>query len=207
MILREHRAASVASRVHAQTRPRRIGFLLEATPAPRPRINAFKAGMRELVARPIEGKDYVIEQRSAQSDLTRLPALAAELPHFKVDLCCHIGHPIGHCCAQSHRDIPIPITTTGDPIDSGLCRHLRAPGGNVTGLRAWRPETFTPNVWIYYARFCLICVVWGCSTTLIMAAMRWVSERFESDCRKKVQPHLSALRCVSPTILRLPSQT
>ena len=70
----------------------RIGFLEESEPSTDiPRLNAFKAGLSPLGYS--EGRDYVIEQRSAQSDLTRLPAFAAELVALKVDMILTSGTP------------------------------------------------------------------------------------------------------------------
>ena len=53
----------------------RIGFLWENYPSST--LDAFKAGMSALGY--AEGTDYVIENRIAESNLARLPALAAEL--------------------------------------------------------------------------------------------------------------------------------
>ena len=59
----------------------RIDFLLEAEQSYYVSlIDAFKVGMRELGY--AEGRDYVIEQRSAESEFARLPALAAEFSHI-----------------------------------------------------------------------------------------------------------------------------
>jgi len=59
-----------------QVRVRRIGFLwgFKITPE---HVAAFERGLRELGW--INGKNIVIEYRSAEGDLSRLPALAAEL--------------------------------------------------------------------------------------------------------------------------------
>src|SRR3954471_7331843 len=70
-----------------------------------PRIDAFKTGMRELGY--VEGRDYSIEQRSARSDLTRLPALAAELLALKVDILLLQGTPAAMAARNATRDIPI----------------------------------------------------------------------------------------------------
>ena len=63
----------------------RIGYLsansLSASPA---RIEAFRQGLRELGY--VEGKNIIIEWRSAEGKLDRLPALAAELVRLKVDV-------------------------------------------------------------------------------------------------------------------------
>ncbi len=48
------------------------------------RIEAFRQGLRELGY--VEGKNIVIEWRSAEEKLDRLPALAAELVRLKVDV-------------------------------------------------------------------------------------------------------------------------
>ena len=56
----------------------RIGFLGGSTPeAWAPRLDAFRAGMRDLGY--IEGKNIVVEYRFAQGQYDRLPELAADL--------------------------------------------------------------------------------------------------------------------------------
>ena len=75
---------SVARAEQAAKIPR-IGYLtgtfLSANAA---RTEAFKKGLRELGY--AEGKDIVIEWRSAEGRPERLPALAAELVRLKVDI-------------------------------------------------------------------------------------------------------------------------
>src|SRR6266545_6950556 len=56
----------------------RIGFLSSSSPSTNAaRTEAFRQGLRELGY--VEGKNIVIEYRSAEGKLDRLPALAAEL--------------------------------------------------------------------------------------------------------------------------------
>ena len=114
----------------AQSRVRRIGFLWERD-APG-NLAAFKRGMQELGY--TEGTSYAIEHRSAQNENARLPALAAELVALKVDLIVSSGTPSAVAAHKATREIPILITSTGDPIGSGLAATLARPGGNVTGL-------------------------------------------------------------------------
>ena len=68
----------------------RIGYLAPASlSALAARTEAFRQGLRELGY--VEGKNIVIEWRSAEGKLDRLPALAAELVRLKVDVIVTTG--------------------------------------------------------------------------------------------------------------------
>jgi len=138
-------AAPLGSFAQQQNKVWRIGLLLERDPSDYvDRFDAFKAGMRELGY--TEGRNYVIEQRSAQSELARLPALAAELLALKVDLILSSGTPSAVAARNATREIPILIITVGDPIGAGLAATLSRPGGNVTGLTGLSSELVTKRL-------------------------------------------------------------
>jgi len=123
----------------------RIDFLLEAEQSYYVSlIDAFKVGMRELGY--AEGRDYVIEQRSAESEFARLPALAAELLALKADVIVSSGTPSAVAARNATREIPILIAIVGDPVGSGLAASLRRPGGNVTGLTNLSTELYTKRL-------------------------------------------------------------
>ena len=61
----------------------RIGYLNPRS-GPGTREDAFRQGLRDLGY--IEGKNIVIEYRWVSGNYDRLPALAAELAHLKVDV-------------------------------------------------------------------------------------------------------------------------
>lgn len=106
----------------------RIGFL-SATPSINP---AFLEGLHALGY--IEGKNIIIEYRSAQDKLERHPDLAAELISLKVDIIVTQGTPAAQAVKKATSTIPIVMATSGDPVGSGLVASLARPGGNVTGL-------------------------------------------------------------------------
>jgi putative ABC transport system substrate-binding protein len=140
-------AAPFASFAQQQGKVWRMGLLWEREQSDSinlQRIDAFKAGMRELGY--TEGRDYVIEHRSAQNDLARLPALAAELVGLKVDLIVSQGTPATMAARNGTRGIPILIVTVVDPVGSGLAASLRHPGGNVTGLTGLSTELYTKRL-------------------------------------------------------------
>ena len=126
-------AAPVRALAQKQGKVWRIGILMEAEPTDYAwTLEGFKLGMHELGY--VDGRDYVLEQRAALNDTSRLHALAAELIALKVDLIVATGTPSAMAARDATREIPILITTVGNPVGSGLAVSLRRPGGNVTGL-------------------------------------------------------------------------
>jgi putative tryptophan/tyrosine transport system substrate-binding protein len=121
------------------TKVPRIGYLtgtfLSANSA---RTDALKKGLRELGY--IEGKDIIIEWRSAEGQAERLPALAAELVRLKVDLIVTGGPTPTRAAKQATATIPIVMAQDSDPIASGFVASLARPGGNITGLSTLTPE-------------------------------------------------------------------
>jgi putative ABC transport system substrate-binding protein len=89
------------------TGPRRIGYLDSGTIAPA--TEAFRAGLRELGY--VEGQDLLIEYRSAEGNIERLPALAAELVGLPVEVIVTSNQPAA--LAASRATATIPIVASG----------------------------------------------------------------------------------------------
>jgi ABC-type uncharacterized transport system substrate-binding protein len=121
------------------TKVLRIGYLsspsLSVSPA---RVEAFRQGLRELGY--VEGKNVVIEYRSAAGKLDRLPALAAALVGLKVDLIVTSGPTATRAAKEATSTIPIVMTQVGDPVGSGFVASLARPGGNLTGMSTLASE-------------------------------------------------------------------
>src|SRR5262245_43594084 len=117
----------------------RIGFLIAVSPSSiSERIEAFRQGLRELGY--VEGKNIVIEYRSAEGNLDRLPALAAELVRLKVDIILSGGPQPTRAAKEATVTIPIVMGFDNDPVGSGFVASLARPGGNITGLSTLAPE-------------------------------------------------------------------
>jgi putative tryptophan/tyrosine transport system substrate-binding protein len=117
----------------------RIGFLIATSQSvSSARIEAFRQGLRELGY--IEGKNIVIEWRSAEGKLDRLSALAAELVHFNVDVIVTAGPADTRAAKEATRTIPIVMAWDNDPVGSGFVASLARPGRNITGLSTLAPE-------------------------------------------------------------------
>jgi ABC-type uncharacterized transport system substrate-binding protein len=84
----------------------RIGYLIGApASANSVRIEAFRQGLRELGY--VEGKNIVIEIRSAEQKLDRLPRLAEELVRLKVDAIVTAGPIATRPAKQATSTIPL----------------------------------------------------------------------------------------------------
>src|SRR5438874_5286555 len=102
------------------------------------RVEAFRQGLRELGY--VEGKNIVIEWRSAEGKLDRAPALAAELVRLKVDVIVTGGPQSTRAAKEATITIPIVMAFDNEPVGNGFVASLARPGGNITGLSTLYPE-------------------------------------------------------------------
>lgn len=114
-------------------RMNRVGFLgLVSATKQATRVAAFRRGLSERGY--IEGKNLSIDFRWAEGKYDRLPELAAELVHLKVDvIVTHTTQGV-RAAKGVTTTIPIVIATVADAVAAGLVDSLAHPGGNVTGL-------------------------------------------------------------------------
>ena len=78
------------------------------------------------------GRNLVLEERYADGDTERLPALMAELLAH-IDVLATPGTQITRAAQRATSTVPI-VCVTGDPVGTGLVTSLAHPGGNITGL-------------------------------------------------------------------------
>ena len=117
----------------------RIGYLAGAAISSlAARIEAFRLGLRELGY--VEGKNIVIEWRSAEGNLDRISELAAELVRLKLDVIVSPGPTVTRPLKEATSTIPIVMASDTDPVGSGFIANLARPGGNITGLASLAPE-------------------------------------------------------------------
>jgi putative ABC transport system substrate-binding protein len=110
----------------------RIGVLFVLLSPTGKEAQAFRQGLRD--AGYIEGRDVVIEWRSANGDYGRLPQLAADLIARKVDVIVADTTQATQAARSVTSTIPIVMSIVADPVGSGVVANLSQPGGNITGL-------------------------------------------------------------------------
>jgi putative tryptophan/tyrosine transport system substrate-binding protein len=76
----------------------------------------------------------VIDVRSAEGKLERMPELAEALVHSDIDIIVAVNTPSTRAAMEATKTVPIIMTAIGDPVGLGLVTNLARPGGNVTGL-------------------------------------------------------------------------
>ena len=126
-------AAPLAAAAQPAGKVYRIGYLTAGSVTANPRVlEAFRQGLRELGW--VEGQNIVIEYRSAEGHLDRLPDLAAELVRLKVDVIAAAPTPAALAAKNATGVVPIVGVSLTEPVGLGLIASLARPGGNVTGV-------------------------------------------------------------------------
>ena len=125
-------AAPLSAAAQPSSSRRRIGGLLVLLSSAGREVRAFQQALRDVGY--VEGRDLVIEWRSASGDVARLPQLAAELVERKVEVIVADTTSATQAARRATSTIPIVMAIVADPVGSGLVTNLSRPGGNVTGL-------------------------------------------------------------------------
>ena len=111
----------------------RIGWL-SLVPRTEPSNMAFEQRLRELGF--AEGRNLVIEFRTAQGRIERLPELAADLARHNCDVLLAPETEANLAAIkQASRDTPIVMVALDyDPVATGHIASLVRPGGRITGI-------------------------------------------------------------------------
>jgi putative ABC transport system substrate-binding protein len=118
--------------------PRSIGVLLVGLSPESKQAQHFRQGLQD--AGYSEGRNVVIEWRSARGNYDRVPGLVADLVQRRVDVIVLDSTVATQVAQRSTSTIPIVMALVVDPVGSGLVNSLARPGGNVTGLSMMTTE-------------------------------------------------------------------
>jgi ABC-type uncharacterized transport system substrate-binding protein len=117
----------------------RIGFQFDSPlSAVAARVEGFRRGLRELGY--VEGKNIIIEWRSAEGKPERRNEIAADWARLKVDIIVTGGPTTTSAAKEATSTIPIVMAFDNDPVGNGFVASLARPGGNITGLSTLAPD-------------------------------------------------------------------
>jgi putative ABC transport system substrate-binding protein len=116
--------------------PRRVGYL-DGASKNLPLFKVWQDSLRDHGW--IEGKNLIVDYRSAEGLTERLSALAAELVTLKPDLLVGGGPTVALALKSATATIPIVFVAVADPVMLGLVQSPSRPGGNITGLATLVP--------------------------------------------------------------------
>jgi putative tryptophan/tyrosine transport system substrate-binding protein len=121
-----------------QAAARRIGVLLVGLSPDSKQAQHFRQGLRD--AGYAEGRNVVIEWRSAQGNYDRVPELVDDLIQSRVEVIVLDSTVATQAAKSATQSIPIVMALVVDPVGSNLVDSLSRPGGNVTGLSMMTSE-------------------------------------------------------------------
>ena len=103
-----------------------VGFLssLSASVTAK-RVISFGQGLIETGY--VVGRDVMVEQRLADGQYDRLPALAADLVNRRVNLIAALAPPAAFAAKAATMTIPIVFIAALDPVKAGLVGSLNRP--------------------------------------------------------------------------------
>lgn len=136
-------AASLAARaLRAETarRSARIGivfntFALTAVAGDKPAEPLMREFLQELRDSGwVEGRNIVIERRSAEGKLDRVESIVRELAQLPVDVIVVSGNAATLSAKKATSTVPIVSSGMANPVETGIVSSLAHPGGNVTGI-------------------------------------------------------------------------
>jgi len=103
-----------------------------------PLWDQFRLGLRDLGY--VDGRNIVIDSRSAQNDFDQLRQAARELTSLPVNVLVTQGSPATRAARQATSIIPIVMINVGDPVRARFVTDLAHPGANITGTSNLAPD-------------------------------------------------------------------
>ena len=147
MLLASVAGLALGNRVAAQPKPVdrtiRVAIVLSTSPVaemlgPEPAHPVPRYLLQELRKLGyVEGRNLVLERRSAEGRPERHEPILAELVALKCDVIVVITAAIARAAKKVTATVPIVFAIAGggsDPVAAGLVQSLARPGGNITGV-------------------------------------------------------------------------
>lgn len=109
----------------------------------KPYEESIRAGFRELGW--VDGRNFRLKVRYGNGEAARLPGLIDELIALNPKVMSGISEVVALMKAKTST-IPIVLSLSYDPVESGLVQSLARPGGNITGIAVHYDDVLTKHV-------------------------------------------------------------
>src|SRR5262245_60292809 len=109
----------------------------------KPYEESIRAGLSELGW--VDGGNYRLEVRYGNGEAARLPGLIDELIALNPKVLSGISEVVALMKTKTST-VPIVLSLSYDPVESGLVQSLARPGGNITGVAVHYDEVLTKHV-------------------------------------------------------------
>jgi putative ABC transport system substrate-binding protein len=133
-------ASPFAARAQGMGKVHRVALIMLTSPVStmtgsepsNPPVRAFVHALRDLGY--VEGRNLLIERRSAEGRFELFGEIAAELVRLEVDVIVTVGNEMTREVARAAPDVPVVMAVSEEPVAFGLVASLARPGGLITGL-------------------------------------------------------------------------
>jgi putative ABC transport system substrate-binding protein len=140
-------------------------------------IEGIQEGLRDLGY--VEGRNLLVEHRSADGRFDRLPDLAAELVRLQLDVIVAVVTQASLAAKNATSTIPIIMMAVGDPVGARLVSSLARPGGNVTGTSGMAVEVAGKSLELLQQvapKIYRVTVLWNPANAVFQALMMKATE-------------------------------
>src|SRR5207245_11414475 len=93
-----------------------------------------------------DGRNVIIEARSAEGRVEPLRELAAELVGLNMHISVTLGGVATRATKNATSTVPIVFAVVIDPVAGGLVPDRQRPGGNLTGFTSFDPQEMRPHL-------------------------------------------------------------
>jgi putative ABC transport system substrate-binding protein len=104
-----------------------------AGPAPINRYaKVFVHALRDLGY--VEGRNLILERRSAEGQYERFDAIVADLAASQIDVIVGASNFLAEAVKRVTSTLPLVAAPLSTPVEAGIVTSLARPGGNITGF-------------------------------------------------------------------------
>ena len=186
-----------------------VGVLTGGARPEDPAVQALKRGLSELGYS--EGRTIILEFRSGEGYIDRMPRLAEELVRLKADVIVASTVAAAEAVKRLGSATPV-VVVSSDPVAAGLVTNLAHPGGQITGVSSETTDLHAKRLQLLketVPRLSRVGVLWNPDTTpwsnaveQLKAAAAALSIELKVAAARSPDQFDSALSAINPSTVQ-----